>query len=229
MAIPQWSAESLRFRDRRDAGAVLAGRLRHLADRPDLLVLALPRGGVPVAYEVARALGAPMDVFVVRKLGLPGYPELAMGAIASGGIRAMNQDVISAYRPSAADIEAVIRAELIELERREREYRDHRPSLPVEGRTVILVDDGLATGSTMRAAVLAIRKLRPARVVVAVPVGARETCAALREVADEVVCAYTPEPFSAVGLWYVDFSQTTDEEVRHLLSTLSASRSKGSG
>ena len=163
-----------------------------------------------------------MDVFVVRKLGLPGHPELAMGAIASGGVRVMNEDVIRLSRPSAAAIEAVTRAELTELQRREQAYRDGRRPLPIEGRTVILVDDGLATGSTMRAAVLAIRRLRPARVIVAVPVGARETCGALREVADEVVCALTPEPFSAVGVWYIDFSQTTDEEVRQLLSTHSA-------
>jgi len=160
-----------------------------------------------------------MDVFVVRKLGMPGHPELAMGAIASGGVRVMNEDVVAWYRPSAASIEAVTRAELAELERREHAYRDARPPLPIEGRTVILVDDGLATGSTMRAAVLSIRRLRPSRVVVAVPVGARETCEALRAIADEVVCASTPEPFSAVGLWYVDFSQTTDDEVRHLLSS----------
>jgi putative phosphoribosyl transferase len=186
------------------------------------MVLALPRGGVPVGYEVARALGIPMDVFVVRKIGLPGHPELAMGAIASGGVRVMNEDVISLYRPSASAIEAVTRAELTELERRERAYRDGRRPVPIEGRTVILVDDGLATGSTMRAAVMATRRLLPARIVVAVPVGARETCEAIREVADEVVCALIPEPFSAVGLWYIDFSQTTDEEVRHLLSTQSA-------
>jgi putative phosphoribosyl transferase len=162
-----------------------------------------------------------MDVFVVRKLGMPGHPELAMGAIASGGVRVMNEDVLTLYRPSSAALEAVTRAERIELERRERAYRDGRSPVPIEGRTVILVDDGLATGSTMRAAVLAIRRLRPARVVVAAPVGARETCQALREIADEVVCALTPDPFSAVGLWYVDFSQTTDDEVRQLLSTYS--------
>jgi predicted phosphoribosyltransferase len=187
-----------------------------------VVVLALPRGGVPVAFEVARSLGAPMDVFVVRKLGMPGHPELAMGAIASGGVRVMNEDVFRWYRPSASAIEAVIRAEHAELERRERAYRDGRPPLPIEGRTVILVDDGLATGSTMRAAVQAVRRLRPARVVVAVPVGARETCEALRKIADEVVCALVPEPFSAVGLWYIDFSQTTDDEVRQLLSSQGA-------
>jgi predicted phosphoribosyltransferase len=163
-----------------------------------------------------------MDVFVVRKLGLPGHPELAMGAIASGGVRVMNEEVIGLYRPATAVIETVTRAEFMELERRERAYRDGRRPLSIDGRTVILVDDGLATGSTMRAAVRAIRRLRPARVVVAVPVGARETCEALREVADEVVCALIPEPFSAVGPWYVDFSQTTDEEVRLLLSIQSA-------
>jgi predicted phosphoribosyltransferase len=212
----------LRFVNRRHAGAVLARQLQHFADRPDLVVLALPRGGVPVAFEVAQSLGAPMDVFVVRKLGMPGHPELAMGAIASGGVRVMNEDIFTWYRPSTAAIEAVTRAELTELERRERAYRNGRPSLPIEGRTVILVDDGLATGSSMRAAVLAIRRLRPSRVVVAVPVGAREACEALRAIADEVVCALTPEPFSAVGLWYSDFSQTTDDEVRQLLSSQGA-------
>jgi predicted phosphoribosyltransferase len=207
----------LRFRDRRHAGAALGKQLQHFADSPDVVVLALPRGGVPVGYEVARALGIPLDVFVVRKIGLPGHPELAMGAIASGGVRVMNADVVARFRPSAAAIDAVTRAELAELDRRERAYRDGRLPLPIEGRTVILVDDGLATGSTMRAAVLAIRRLRPARVIVAAPVGARETCVALRDIADEVVCALTPDPFAAVGLWYVDFSQTTDEEVRELL------------
>jgi predicted phosphoribosyltransferase len=173
---------------------------------------------VPVGYEVARVLSAPLDVFVVRKLGLPGHPELAMGAIASGGIRVLNEDVLESFAISQAAIDAVTRAEQSELERRERAYRDGRPLAPVEGRVVILVDDGLATGSTMRAAALAVRRLHPARVVVAVPVGARETCEAVREVADEVVCAFTPEPFSAVGLWYGDFSQTTDAEVQQLLA-----------
>lgn len=226
MTTPWRSTEFLRFADRRHAGAVLASQLQHFADRPDLVVLALPRGGVPVAFEVARALGAPMDVFVVRKLGMPGHPELAMGAIASGGVRVMNEDVFGWYRPSAAAIEAVIRTEHAELERRERAYRDGRPPVPIEGRTVILVDDGLATGSTMRAAVLAIRRLGPARVVVAVPVGARETCEALRAMADEVVCALMPEPFSAVGRWYIDFSQTTDDEVRQLLSSQGAAATR---
>jgi predicted phosphoribosyltransferase len=206
------------FVDRREAGAALADRLGQFAGREDVVVLALPRGGVPVGYEVARALGAPLDVFVVRKLGLPGHPELAMGAIASGGVRVLNEDVLESIAVSPAAIDAVTRTEQSELERRERAYRDGRPIVPIEGRVVILVDDGLATGSTMRAAVLAVRRLQPARVVVAVPVGAWQTCRELRPVADEVVCAFTPEPFRAVGLWYADFSQTTDEEVRQLLT-----------
>jgi putative phosphoribosyl transferase len=210
------------FIDRHEAGVVLAECLKPFAGRGDL-VLALPRGGVPVGYEVARALGASLDVFVVRKLGLPGHPELAMGAIASGGVRVLNEDVLGSIAVSQAAIDAVIRTEQVELERRERAYRDGRPLVPIEGRVVILVDDGLATGSTMRAAVLAVRRLHPARIVVAVPVGAWQTCQDLREVADDVVCAFTPEPFRAVGLWYADFSQTTDEEVRRLL-TLAASR-----
>jgi predicted phosphoribosyltransferase len=206
------------FANRREAGLALARRLRHLAGRDDVVVLALPRGGVPVGFEVAKALGARLDVFVVRKLGLPGYPELAMGAIASGDTRVLNEDVVRWYRPSARALDAVTRSERLELERRERNYRGNRPLTPIEGHVVILVDDGLATGSTMRAAILAVRRLKPARVVVAVPVGARETCAALRDVADDVVCVLTPEPFRAVGLWYEDFSQTSDEEVRELLS-----------
>jgi predicted phosphoribosyltransferase len=197
---------------------LLAAQLRQFAGRGDVVVLALPRGGVPVGSEVARALGAPLDVFVVRKLGLPAHPELAMGAIASGDVRVLNEDVVRWYRIPESAIEAVTSAERAELERRERTYRDGRAPVSIEDRTVILVDDGLATGSTMRAAVLAVRRLHPARVVVAVPVGARETCEALRDTADEVVCAFVPEPFTAVGLWYADFSQTTDEEVRHLLA-----------
>jgi predicted phosphoribosyltransferase len=220
--------EPLRFGGRRHAGAVLAGRLRHLAGRQDVVVLALPRGGVPVAFEVARALGAQMDVFVVRKLGLPAHPELAMGAIASGGVRVMNEDVVARYRPTAAAIEAVTRAERTELERRERTYRDGLPAVSLEKRLAVLIDDGLATGATMRAAVQAARLLGPAQVVVAVPVGARESCEALREVADEVVCPVTPEPFSAVGLWYDDFSQTTDDEVRELLHVHRLERHKRS-
>lgn len=205
------------YADRREAGAELANRLSAFRGRDDVVVLGLPRGGVPVAFEVAAALGAPLDVFVVRKLGVPGHAELAMGAIASGGVRVLNQDVLAWYALPEAAIETVAREEEQELQRREREYRNGQPLVNVAGRIVILVDDGLATGSTMKAAVQAIRALRPTRIVVAVPVGANDTCRALAATADEVVCARTPEPFSAVGLWYRDFSQTTDEEVRELL------------
>lgn len=218
MELQDQSRERVGFLDRREAGIVLAGHLEPFTGRNDVVVLALPRGGVPVGYEVARGLRAPLDVFVVRKLGFPGHPELAMGAIASGGVRVLNDDVLEAYPVSPAAIEAVTRTERLELERRERVYRDGRPLVSIEARVVILVDDGLATGSTMRAAVLAVRRLNPVRVVVAAPVGAWETCQALREVADEVVCPFTPEPFRAVGLWYADFSQTTDKEVRQFLS-----------
>lgn len=183
------------------------------------MVLALPRGGVPVGFEVAEALGAALDVFLVRKLGMPGHPEFAMGAIASGGVRVMSDDVVRMYGVSADAIEQVARAEQAELDRREREYRQQHPAVDLHGKTVILVDDGLATGSTMRAAVAAVRRLGPARVVVAAPVGAPSTCREFSAIADEVVCARTPEPFSAVGLWYADFSQTSDDEVRALLRT----------
>ena len=205
------------FADRRAAGRVLAALLQPYAERRDVVVLALPRGGVPVAFEVARALGSPLDLFLVRKLGTPGRRELAMGAIASGGVRVLNEDVIRWHGLTAADIETVAREEQRELERREAAYRGGRAPVPVEGRTVILIDDGLATGSTMRAAVQAVRLRNPARVVVAVPVGAPQTCEELSAIADEVVCARTPEPFAAVGQWYVDFDQTSDEEVRQLL------------
>lgn len=206
------------FRDRFDAGRILARQLSGYAGRPDLIVLALPRGGVPVGYEVARALGAPLDVFLVRKLGLPGHEELAMGAIASGGIRLINEDVVHAYRVSDAEIEAVTRVEQQELQRRERIYRDNRPLLSLRDRTVVLVDDGLATGATMRVAVLAVREKAPSSIVVGVPVAAAETCDEFRTIVDDVVCAETPSPFYAVGLWYEDFSQTTDEEVHELLT-----------
>jgi putative phosphoribosyl transferase len=204
------------YRDRREAGRVLGERLAALAGQPDVVVLGLPRGGVPVAWEVARRLGAPLDVFVVRKLGFPGHEELAMGAIASGGVRVLNPEVV-AYGVSRNDIERVTAAEKIELERRERLFRGGRPPIPVAGRTVILVDDGLATGSTMRAAVRALRQQDARRIVVAVPVAAQSTCAEMEEEADQVVCAATPESFRAVGLWYDDFTQTTDDEVRELL------------
>jgi predicted phosphoribosyltransferase len=205
------------FEDRRAAGRTLAALLRHYADRPDVVVLALPRGGVPVAFEVAQALGAPLDLFLVRKLGTPGHRELAMGAIASGGVRVLNADIIRWYGISADEIDAVAREEQRELERREAAYREGREPIPVEGRSVILTDDGLATGSTMRAAVQAVRQRGPARVAVAVPVGAPQTRDELSAIADEVVCARTPEPFAAVGQWYLNFDQTTDQEVRDLL------------
>jgi predicted phosphoribosyltransferase len=205
------------FVDRHDAGRILASRLDGYAGRDDVVVLALPRGGVPVAYEVALALGAPMDLFLVRKLGTPGHRELAMGAIASGGIRVVNDEVIRAHGIANSAIEAVVREEEQELQRRDRAYREGRPAPNLEDRIVILVDDGLATGSTMRAAVEAVRQRHPSRVVVAVPVGAAETCAALAVVADEVICARTPRPFSAVGQWYAEFAQVEDDEVRQLL------------
>ncbi|MGH9240550.1 MAG: phosphoribosyltransferase [Vicinamibacterales bacterium] len=179
-------------------------------------------GGVPVAFEVATRIGAALDVFMVRKLGLPGHPEFAMGAIASGGIRTVDDDLVRYYRIPAAAVEQIARTELQELERRERAYRGARPPLSLEDRIVILVDDGLATGSTMRAAVIAVRRQLPSQIVVAVPVGARQPCRALDQVADEVVCAMSPEPFSAVGLWYQNFEQTTDDEVRRLLAAAAA-------
>jgi predicted phosphoribosyltransferase len=197
---------------------LLADRLRHYAGRDDVIVLALPRGGVPVGYEVAKALGAPLDVFVVRKLGVPGYEELAMGAIASGGLIVLNREALQALPITEADIQRAAAAELRELERREEAYRGGYDPPDVEGKTVILVDDGLATGSTMRAAALAVRQLNPARVVVAVPVAAAETCDDFRDVVDEIVCSVTPRPFRAVGLWYEDFSQTSDEEAGELLT-----------
>ena len=212
------------FADRHAAGAEVAARLDHLVERGDTIVLALPRGGVPVGYEVAQRLKAPLDIFLVRKLGVPGHEELAMGAIASGGVRVLNDDVIRWYGIPTEAIDSVARKELAELERREREYRPGRPAPQLQGKTVILVDDGLATGSTMRAAVQAARAQRPARIVVAVPVGAPETCRELAAIADEVVCARTPQPFSAVGQWYRDFSQTTDDEVRALLEAQNVSK-----
>jgi putative phosphoribosyl transferase len=207
----------MRFHDRTEAGRLLANKLQTYADRPDVLVLALPRGGVPVAYEVARALHAPLDVFLVRKLGLPGHEELAMGALASGRVRVLNEDVVRSLDIPEEVIDAVAAEEGKELERREQSYRGDRPAPDVRGRTVILIDDGLATGSSMRAAVAALRRRGPARIVVAVPVGAPETCAEFQDEADEAVCLETPQPFYAVGMWYEDFSQTTDEEVRDIL------------
>jgi putative phosphoribosyl transferase len=206
------------FRDRSEAGQVLAQELAAYARREDVIVLALPRGGVPVAFEVARSLQAPLDVFVVRKLGVPGHEELAMGAIASGGVLVLEPSVIEDLVIPPDVVEDVAAREEQERLRREREYRDDRPEPDVRGRTIILVDDGLATGSTMRAAVAALRKFRPARIVVAVPVAAPSPCSDLAPEVDEIVCARTPETFRSVGWWYLDFSQTTDEEVRELLA-----------
>jgi predicted phosphoribosyltransferase len=206
-----------RFADRRTAGIMLAERLQQYRTRDDVIVLGLPRGGVPVAYEIARALGARLDVFLVRKLGLPGRPELAMGAIASGGVRVVNDEVVRWYAVPADVIDRVAAVEQAELTRRERAYRGDHLAPDLRGRTVVLVDDGLATGSTMKAAVRAVRARQPVSIVVAVPVGAPDTCRELADIADEVVCVRMPEPFTAVGLWYGDFSQTTDEEVQELL------------
>ena len=209
----------VRFQDREDAGRTLARFLAAYAGRPDVLVLALPRGGVPVGAEVARALRAPLDVFVVRKVGAPSQPELAIGAIATGGTVVVNQEVIRELGIPRELFEREVEHERREVERRERSYRGARPPPQLSGKTVILVDDGLATGATMRAAARAARSQGPARVVVAVPVGARDTCAEMGADADEVVCVRTPEPFLAVGLWYRDFSQTSDEEVREILES----------
>ena len=208
----------MRYHNRAEAGRILASELDAYAGRPDVVVLALPRGGLPVAAEAASALGAPLDVFVVRKLGVPGHEELAMGAIASGGVRVLNEDVVRGLQLPDEIIESVSAHEQAELERRERLYRGERPLINLQGKTVIVVDDGLATGATMRAAVAALRQMGPQRIVVAVPVGSVDIVDQMRSVADEVICLYTPEPFRAVGLWYSDFSQTTDQEVRDLLS-----------
>lgn len=208
-------APDVPFRDRRHAGRVLAGMLDRYRGEPHPVVLALPRGGVAVAFEVAHALEAPLDVCVVRKLGFPGHEEYAMGAIASGGVQVLNP--VAARKVSRAQIERAVEREQVELQRRERLYRGEQPPLPLQGRTVIVVDDGLATGSTMRAAVQAIRQQQPARICVAVPVGARETCEQLRAEADDVVCVAMPSPFHAVGLAYQDFEQAGDDEVRALL------------
>jgi putative phosphoribosyl transferase len=205
------------FSDRREAGRELARLLPASLRSGDVVVLALPRGGVPVAFEIAQALGAPLDVFLVRKLGTPGHPELAMGAIASGGIRVLNDEVVEYLNIPRDLIDAVAEREQAELERREAAYRHGRPMPSLRNRTVILVDDGLATGATMKAAVEAVKHEQPTRVIVAVPVGAPETCQALGTKADEVICARMPTPFSAVGQWYRDFTQTTDEEVTDLL------------
>ena len=206
------------FQDRTDAGRQLAEELLSYAGRDDVIVLALPRGGVPVAFEVAQRLGVPLDVFVVRKLGVPGHEELAMGAIASGGVRVLNEDVLYVLPDAQSIVEMVTAIECEELKRRERDYRSDRPAPEVRGRNVILVDDGLATGATMRAAAAALRQQGAAKIIVAVPVGAPITCHEIKSVADEVVCLQTPGSFMGVGQYYEDFSQTTDEEVRELLA-----------
>jgi putative phosphoribosyl transferase len=209
--------DNVPFRDRRDAGIKLAERLSRYAGQSDLLVLALPRGGAPVAAEVAAALDAPLDVFLVRKLGVPGREELAMGAIASGGQRILNKEIVQELQIPSATIEAIEAKERKELHRRERAYRDDRPAPEIQGRTVIIVDDGLATGATMRVAALALRQMHPARLIGAAPVGAESVCEEMRTVVDEMVCIETPEPFFGVGYWYDNFEPTTDDEVRALL------------
>ena len=209
------------FRDRTEAGQVLASKLTKYLNQVNTVILALPRGGVPVAYEIGKELGLPVDIFVVRKLGVPGHEELAMGAIASGGVRHINRDVVDQLRIDSETIDVASRREQKEIERREQLYRGQRPPVDVRNKTVILVDDGLATGSTMRAAIAALRQHRPARIVVAVPAAAPQTCSEIAAEVDEIICAATPEPFYAVGQWYQEFSQTTDEEVRDLLARAS--------
>ena len=216
-ATPADGRPQRRFRNRAEAGRLLAERLVQYAGRSDVLVLALPRGGVPVGFEVARALRAPLDVFLVRKLGLPGQEELAMGAIATGGARVLNEELVETLGLPEDLIERVAAREADELGRRERSYRGDRPPPEIRGRTIVVVDDGLATGSSMRAAVAALRTQEPKRIVVAVPIAPVTTCTVLEADVDELVCLRTPEPFYAVGLWYEDFSETTDEQVRALL------------
>lgn len=216
------------FATRREAGEKLAMKLLTYAHRPDVLVLALPRGGVPVAYEVARALHATLDVFLVRKLGVPGYEELAMGAIATGGVRVLDKAITTEMDIPELVIDAVAQREQEELQRRERLYRGDRPVPNVRGRTVILVDDGMATGSSMRAAAVALRQMQPSKLVVAVPVAAPETCNDFEDEVDEVICAVTPRHFMAVGTWYSDFSQTSDDEVRYLLERAAGEQRDGS-
>lgn len=211
-----------RFKDRVQAGQLLAQRLLPYARRSDAIVLALPRGGVPVGYEIAQALELPLDIILVRKLGMPGHDEFAMGAIASGGARFVQDDVLQAYAVPAKLVEQVLQEELAELERREKLYRGARLMPPLRGRLVILVDDGLATGSTMKAALLAVRKEQPARVIVAIPVAPAQSLAKIAESADEIICLQTPDPFYAVGTWYEHFAQTSDEEVIRLLNAATA-------
>jgi putative phosphoribosyl transferase len=220
----------LPFEDRQEGGRALAEVLADRADLANAVILGLPRGGIPVAAEVAHLVRAPLDVFLVRKLGVPGHEELAMGAIASGGVRVLNEAIVRELAIPAPEIDRVAAEELEELDRREQLYRDGRKPVPIDGRHAVVVDDGLATGATMRVAVIALRRLGPSRITVAVPVGAPESCSELSEVADEVVCAAAPQPFYAVGLWYRRFSQTTDEEVIRLLAgSAEASRAASAG
>ena len=212
------------FSNRAEAGQLLAEKLLPYANRNDVIVLGLPRGGVPVAFEVAQRLRVPLDVFIVRKLGVPGFEELAVGAIASGGVRVLNEDVARALPNPEEVIESITARETAELERREQSYRDGRPAPDLRSKTVILVDDGLATGATMRAAVKALRQCDVAKIVVAAPVGAPETCREFEDEADEIICAMAPEYFQAVGQYYEDFSQTSDEEVRELLARAAEDR-----
>jgi putative phosphoribosyl transferase len=207
-----------RFRNRIEAGEQLARRLTQYANRPDVMVLGLPRGGVPVAFEVAKALNAPLDICLVRKLGVPGHKELAMGAIASGGVRVLNYDILAWLGISGKTIDEVAARELRELQRRDRAYRGERPQPDIHNQVIILVDDGLATGATVRAAIAVLKSQRPQKIVVAVPVAPTDTCDELREEVEEVVCLMTPEPFYAIGLWYENFAQTTDEEVHECLA-----------
>jgi len=214
----------MQFHDRQDAGRYLADRLTDYANRSDVVVLALPRGGVPVGAAIADRLAAPLDVWVVRKLGVPGYPELAMGAIAAGGVEVLNHDVIESLHIAPGQVALVAARERVELDRRARAFRGDRALPDLRGRVVILVDDGLATGATMEAAILAVRALAPLEIVVAAPVGARDTCDRLRGLADRMVCVHTPAAFHAVGEWYEDFSETTDDDVRRLLETADLTR-----
>ena len=214
----------MKFHNRADGGRHLAARLRAYANQPDVIVLALPRGGVPVAFEVAQVLNAPLDVFLVRKIGVPFHPELAMGAIAEGGLRVLNRQIIDEFHIASSTIDQIVAREGIELERRSRMYRGGRELPPLKGRTIILVDDGLATGATMEAAVRALRQLADGKIIVAAPVGAADTCQRLHRIADEVICAFVPESFTAVGLWYERFEETTDDEVRHLLALAGGQR-----
>ena len=209
----------IRFKNRSDAGKKLAAKLHIYADRSDTVVLGLPRGGIPVAFEVARELGVPLDVFVVRKLGVPGHEELAMGAIASGNVVIMNESIVHSLGISKESFDSVVKQQKIELKRREQMYRGVRGHIDVKDRTVILVDDGLATGATMKAAIAALRLQKPKNIVVAVPAAAPETCEEMGQKSEDIVCAITPDPFFSVGSWYEDFSQTTDEEVQRLLRT----------